>query len=151
MADNFHFENAVFIVDLSGSMTEGAKLHTVGNLMTGALQSAASGFGLRIVYVSKQLEEFAVGEDRRIPTAGFCGGALNENALKDYLTRHAGPQDILFLFSDTAQDIPRQENLFTILVGDETAPDKIAGNTFHAETFPALWQTVIEAQAGNRP
>ena len=144
----------VFIVDLSGSMTEGAKLRIVLNSVKTALQTFALGlrpdfgFGLRVVYVAERLEEFPIGEDFEIPAPSASGGTFDDDALADYLSAHRDGQDLFFLFSDVPHDTSAADRVFTILVGDEVPPEKYTGNTISAETFPSLWQIAAEGGQG---
>ena len=155
MPDRTRINNIVFIVDLSGSMTEGAKLRIVINLIKTVLQTAelgllpGYGFSLRIVYIAEQLEENTINDGYEIPEPSAFGGTFNDAALADYLTEHNDEQDVFFLFSDMPHDTSSANNVFTILVGDEVSSDKIPPTAYSSETFPALWQFVAEgAQAG---
>lgn len=144
----------VFIVDLSGSMTEGAKLRIVANLIKAALQTLELGLrsdivtDLRIVYITKQLEEFPISDDYEIPKPGASGGAFSDAVLADYLSTHYNDRDIFFLFSDTMHDTSAAKNVFTILVGDEVPSEKFTSNTYSAENFLPLWQFAAEGKSG---
>lgn len=140
----------IFIVDLSGSMTEGAKLRIVINLIKTVLQTAELGllsggdFCFRIVYIAEQLEEKSIDDDYEIPEPSTFGGTFNDFALADYLTVHNNGRNLFFLFSDMPHDTLAINSLFTILVGDEVCSDKFPPNAYSADVFPSLWQFVTE-------
>lgn len=154
MPDRTRINNIVFIVDLSGSMTEGAKLRIVINLIKTILQTAELGlhpgldFSFRIVYIAEQLEENSIDDSYEIPAPSAFGGTFNDVALADYLTAHNSGQNVFFLFSDMPHDTSSVNSVFTILIGDEVSPDKFSQNAYSAETFPSLWQFVAEGGRG---
>ena len=158
MPDPQKADKIILAIDLSGSMTEGAKLRVVMNLLKSALLMLELGLrespvlNLRIAYITEKenVEDFQLDESYEIPPPSCSGGCFNQEAFSDYLSQHLDSQSFCFLFTDTVCDFSEINNLFTVLVGNEVPPERFGENTYSTDHFLPLWQSLMEYRGGNR-
>lgn len=126
------FSTVFIIIDLSGSMSSGAKLLIVRNLidtflfLLRRLKKYGENFSFQLVYAYSSLEEMTFLRDEELPPPGGTGGTLDVDGLKRAIEKYSdsrkGP--ILF-FTDQVSHVPVTEHLFVIPVGDEITDSEL--------------------------
>ena len=126
------FSTFFLIIDLSGSMSSGAKLLIVKNLIDTLLfllrrmKRYSEDFPLQISYAYSSVEEMTFLRDEELPAPGGTGGMLNADELKCVIEKYSdsrkGP--ILF-FTDQVSRIPATEYLFVVPIGDENTSSEL--------------------------
>ena len=120
------------IIDLSGSMSSGAKLLIVRNLIDTLLfllhrsKKYRESFPLQLAYAYSSVEEMTFMSDETLPAPGGTGSALDVDGLKRVIEKYSDSQKgpILF-FTDQLSRISVTEHLFVVPVGDEIADSEL--------------------------
>lgn len=147
------FSTVFIIIDLSGSMSSGAKLLIIRNLidtflfLLRRLKKYGEDFPLQLAYAYSSIEEMTFMCDEDLPGPGGTGGSSNLDGLKRIIEKYSdsGKGPILF-FTDQVSRIPVTEHLFVVPVGDEITGLELEsrGDTILPGQFASWIECVLE-------